>query len=187
MNAAVRWFLVVVLLFAGLFFVVPWTLPGEWRAEAERLVPARPGAVAALVGDLHRWPEWSPWVATGDRTAAWEVQGSGREPGDVLEWRARGDAGPGRLRLTAGGPAAGFVEYEVTLGEDWIRSRGRLAWEEAPGGTRVRWTDGGPVRGPAVYRWFAGALSRAVEQEQGRALDRLAALAAAAGEEPGSG
>jgi len=179
MNAAIRWFLIVAGLFVGLFFVAPLALPREWQAEAERVVPAPPAAVAALVGDLHRWPEWAPWGPARDPELSWEVAGSGREPGDVLHWSGR-ELGAGRLTLVAGGPGSGFVEYELAVAGAGLRSRGRIAWSLAPEGTRVHWRDGGPVQGPAVYRWFGGTLARAVTKEQAVALERLAARAAAA-------
>jgi hypothetical protein len=149
------------------FLVVGLILPGDWAAERERLISAPPGAVAPLVTDLARWPEWS---------AMGQVEGELSDPssgaGATLSWDDP-QWGQGVFTLTAVEENA--VAYEVRVEDGSLRTRGRLTFTPEGGGTRVVWREEGDFGRNPLLAWFALGMDRLQGTELEKGLDALAA------------
>ena len=57
----VKWVLIVVAVLVALVVLIGLMLSPAYRVERSVVVDATPAQVHALVGDLARWEEWTPW------------------------------------------------------------------------------------------------------------------------------
>jgi hypothetical protein len=157
------------------------------RVERSILVEAPPEAVLAQVVDLRRWADWSPWMGTGARTQ--RTYGGPRSGlGSTYFWRDAGDAGTGRVTVTAA--AANRVEVELQLDAPRAISTDlelRVAVEGK--GTRVTWImNGDPgIEGASLEAGLARlkAVSEGQAQKHGGRVipDARAARRVSSGEE----
>jgi hypothetical protein len=123
--------------------VVGFLLPTEYEIEERVTIQADAAKIHALVGDLQRWPEWSPWeemdpsivTTLGEKTTG---------VGASQTWTA--DSGDGELTFTACDPATG-VEYDMAfiMGDTRAPATGALKYAPAGDGTEVVWTMQGDV------------------------------------------
>ena len=123
--------------------------PERYEVVREATIAAPAVEVHPWVEDLRRWPEWSLWSSEHDPSL--ELTYAGPERGvDAREsWTSR--RGPGSLVITASDPAKG-VWYDLVFGQGGgaVHSKGVLQYERVEGGTRVRWTAAGELRGPVA-------------------------------------
>lgn len=157
-------------------YIYAFTLPDSWVVEEERVVDEPPERVWALVGDLERWDEWSPWNPDRDSTFEATVEDGGKR----LRWTAE-KLGEGRLEVTRSKEEEQF-EYRL-----WFAGRdkptiGAITLKPVESGkTRVRWVDRGDVSGNPLLRLLVGTVRDQLEDDIERALVRLDALAGTGG------
>jgi hypothetical protein len=137
MRIVVIILLVLVLLLAAVLMVGGMLLDKDYALERSVIVAAPPEAIHALVGDLSRWEEWTPWKAH-DKTVAVTLGAQTTGVGASQTWTAK--EGDGELTFTKWDPKTG-VEYDMAFLADGDRlaSKGALVYEPAEGGTRVTW------------------------------------------------
>jgi hypothetical protein len=151
-------------------------LADEWRVESERLVPAAPAAVAALVGDFATWERWAAANVNLGAPTTRTIEGAPGAVGHRIVWQ--GPRGRSVLELTA--VTAGGVDYSFANeivgaeGAPAMHGGGAVRWRESPGGTLVTWTDHG-VWGNLAGRWIGwfGALQHRMRQVQSASLEGL--------------
>lgn len=130
---------VVVLGFAAYVAI----LPGEFRVVRSGKIGAPPDKVFALVNDLHKWDDWSPWAKL-DPNAKNGFEGPDAGPGASFNWDGNDEVGAGkmtiveskasefvRLKLEFTRPMAGTNDTEFTFKPD------------NAGGTLVTWSNSG--------------------------------------------
>lgn len=137
--------------------------PSHYRVERSAVVKAAPQAVYAIVSDLGRWDDWSPWTAL-DPSVKKEVAGAPGAPGASYHWSGNDQVGEGRMTLLeASAPAR--VAYRL----EFLRPRQSAARTEfalAPdgAGTRVSWSMAGDLGYAeklfALFFDFEAAISR---------------------------
>lgn len=139
----------------ALLVVVGLVAPKDYAVAESITVRAPPDHVHRYVGDLRRWPEWTPWqehdptiVTTyGERTAG---------VGASQSWA--GKDGEGELTLTRSDPNSG-IAYQMAFIMDQTRipASGALAYTPTDGGTEVTWTMEGSWKGavpPVLDGWM---------------------------------
>lgn len=72
--------------------------PKEYRLERSVVTTANPGAVYAVMCDLNRFKDWSPFVKL-DPNAKVTVDGPACAPGQVYTWDGNDDAGAGKMTI----------------------------------------------------------------------------------------
>jgi hypothetical protein len=75
------------------------TRPPTFRIERSLVVNAPPAAIAPLITDFHRWPEWSPYE-NRDRKMKRTYGGSPSGAHAVYEWSGNSAVGAGRMEIS---------------------------------------------------------------------------------------
>lgn len=142
-----KWLLILAALplaAAGIVLGVGWLLPREHVAHGERVVPAPPAAVAAMVRDVEAQPSWR-----GNLRSIEVIERS--ESG--LRYVERSTDGTITFAMTEQAPDRRFVsridDPGLPFGGQWT-----IAIEPAGQGSRIRIEERGFV-GNVVYRFFA--------------------------------
>lgn len=79
------------------------TRPGPYHVERMVTTHATPSTVFAIVNDLNRYHEWSPWQRL-DPAMRSTVAGSGPGVGSSYSWEGNNDVGEGRMSITESVP-----------------------------------------------------------------------------------
>ena len=132
----------VLVLVAGAL-VVASTRPDSFRIERTILVKAPPEAPYALVQDLHRWTEWSPWEGVDPamkRTYGGPAIGVGASYG----WEGTAKVGSGRMEITEAAPGAKLVLKLDFFTPMEAHNTAEFTFVREGAGTRVTWAMFGP-------------------------------------------
>ncbi len=113
------------------------TRPDDFRLERSIQIAASDTALLALIDDLHRWSEWSPWDKL-DPTMKRGYDGPARGVGAIYTWDGTGKVGAGRMEVSA------VSATSVTIQLDFMRPFKAsnvtvFTLEPAGDGTKVTW------------------------------------------------
>jgi hypothetical protein len=118
------------------------TKPSELFVERQATISATPSVVYALINDLHRFNEWSPWAKRDpEMTTSFEGPSSG--VGASYSWRGNRDVGVGRLTITDA-----LIDSKVGMRLEFIEpfaATNQVQFSLTPSaeGTRVTWAMSG--------------------------------------------
>ena len=163
--------LVLVLLFAAVFVIGGMMLDKSYELERSIVIAAPPAAIHALVGDLRRWDDWTPWKDHDDSVmVTLGAQSTG--VGASQTWTSKD--GDGELTFTKWDPKTG-IEYDMAFFADGDRlpSKGVVMYEAAEGGTRVTWSMHGSMDMAIVGGYFATMMDSAVGPMFEQGLEKL--------------
>ena len=93
---------IAVLLVAILVYAT--TRPGSFLVQRGISIKAPPEKVYAILGDFHRWQEWSPWERLDPalkRTYSGQPSGTGA----VYAWEGNNKVGAGRMEIMQAAPS----------------------------------------------------------------------------------
>jgi uncharacterized protein YndB with AHSA1/START domain len=93
--------LVVVL---AVFAVVVSRQPGDFKVSRSAVVNAPPAKVFAIVNDMHRWNDWSPW-AKMDPAMKVTFEGPASGVGASESWSGSSKVGQGKMTITESKPS----------------------------------------------------------------------------------
>ena len=126
--------------------ILGWILPDHWSVEEQVLVESDPAPIYAILEDVGRWPEWIEFNPPGGKyEASFQVRGSERGAGAVLEWSSEDPGiGNGSFTLTKVDPATG-VHYDVFIERGSLRGQGSITFATTDSGTVVTWQDRGEL------------------------------------------
>lgn len=134
-------------------------------------VEAPPDVVFALVADLRRFSEWSPWPETD-----FVYTGPAEGVGQSLRWDAPiAGIGTGSLTIDAIEPET-TVDIARSTSDHGLAQTG-FRIEETDEGSNVTWSYTTDLGFNPVSRYFGGELDGIVGPELETGLDRLKALA----------
>jgi hypothetical protein len=124
--------LVVIIAAVGFF------APTEYDLARSVTIDAPPAAVHAYVGDLAKWPEWSPWEAN-DPSVKTTLGAQTTGVGATQTWTS--ESGDGELIFTACDPDTG-VTYDMTfiMEETRAPATATMSYKVVDGGTEVTWS-----------------------------------------------
>ncbi len=133
-----------------LVIAIGFALPSSYTISRAVTINAAPARIHALVNDLERWPDWTPWakadpslvVTFGDIT-----QGVGAHQ----SWT--GNSGGGELTITRSDPDWG-VGYDMSLDDGKYKSQATLEYKRAGSATEVVWTMSGENGNNPFTRYF---------------------------------
>lgn len=147
MNARILQGLAALTLLLGGVLIAGALQRGEVHVERSAHVDASTEAVYAVLHDLHRFEEWSPWAKLDPDLQA-EVQGGARSGlGAKYTWIGNDEVGSGTMTIVDATPHR-RLEAELLFVQPW-QSRSRLVWSLAPDadGCRVTWVLQGNTEG----------------------------------------
>jgi hypothetical protein len=131
--------------------------------------------VFAVVNDLTRWSEWSPW-ARMDPGAVNTLSGPHAGVGATLEWKGK-KSGAGRMEMVESAPSE-----RVRVRLDFhapFKATHEIHWTLAPrpgGGTRMTWTMTGERPWPLVLLAGLLRLDKTMEGQFDEGLGYLKSL-----------
>ena len=140
MVKVLKWFAIVLGVLLLAFVITGFLLPSSYSLERSVLIHASPEQIHQLVGDLRRWPEWSPWEEM-DPSIETTYGSSTTGVGASQTWT--GDSGGGELTFTQSDPLSG-IEYEMSFDGAFF-STGVVRYEVIPTGTQVTWSMSGEM------------------------------------------
>lgn len=167
--------LVVTLL--TIFFVGAWLLPGQVGLERSIRIERPPAQVFAVLEDLDRFNEWSPWYRHEPDAEYWR-SGPERGPGAALNWRGE-RLGEGSMTIISQQPSEA-IDTEVRFGgqPDPALANYRLQALD-PDATQVTWTFSARMAWPTA-RWFGLLLPRYIGADYQDGLASLKTVVEAA-------
>jgi effector-binding domain-containing protein/uncharacterized protein YndB with AHSA1/START domain len=147
-------------------------LPSTGHVERETTIDAPAATVFALITDVRRLQEWSPWIAS-DPNAEPQFSGPGRGAGATIRWNSP-ISGSGSQTIVESIP----VERVVTELNSWREgARSTFTLDTAEGGTRVRWTFDADFGIDLVARYRRPILAGRVGQSYEKGLANLKSMA----------
>jgi hypothetical protein len=170
-----KWIVIGMLVLLATLVVVGFLLPSGYRVERSIVIDADREHVHALVSDLRRWPEWTPWQEI-DPTIRTVYGEKTTGVGAHQVWS--GESGGGELTFIRCDPDTGIV-YEMHFGEDRNRSLSSIEYEAVPEGTRVTWAMAGDFGLNLAGRYVGLMMDRMVGGMFEDGLRRLKARAEA--------
>lgn len=135
---------------ALIFLVVGLLLPSKYSVERSSSIDAGPEHIHELVGELKRWPEWTPWLED-DPTIKVSTSDQTNGVGAHQSWI--GESGSGELTITASSPQQG-IEYDLSFDDGAFQSKARLVYANENDATTVTWVMSGDVGMNIIGRYF---------------------------------
>lgn len=156
---------ILLLLIIGVGFL----LPTDYSLESSVDISATPEEIHVFVGDLEKWPEWSPWEETDESivTTTGEITTG---VGATQTWTS--DSGDGELTITRSDPATG-IAYDMAFIMEGTRAPATSQVTYKPNGetTTVTWSMQGdvsafapPVIGGYMTLFMKGAITGMFDQ-----------------------
>jgi uncharacterized protein YndB with AHSA1/START domain/effector-binding domain-containing protein len=166
--------LALLLLLAAIFFLGSFLLPDRAGVSRSVTIDRPPAQVFAVVNDLSRFNEWSPWHPL-DPDASYRFEGPDSGPGATMHWQGKAEVGAGTLRIVDS-QAPSRVATEVAF-EGFGEPADALILIEpaATGGSTVTWQFDVALTGPTA-RWFGLWLPGALGRDYEDGLARLKAV-----------
>ncbi len=137
---------VAVLVFgiAGLVLYATMTQPDTFRVERAMTIKAPAEKIFAIVTDLRRGVEWSPYEKK-DPAMKKTFSGPATGPGSQLAWDGNSDVGAGTLTIAdAKAPSKVVLKLDMTRP---MEGHNTIEYDLAPesGGTKMTWSMHGPM------------------------------------------
>ncbi len=118
------------------------TRPAEFSVQRSATLPAPAEAAFAVVNDLHRWEEWSPWAKL-DPQQKTTYSGAESGTGAITEWVGNDQVGEGRMTIEES-KANELVRIKLEFIKPFAStSTTTFAFKPTEGGTEVTWTMAG--------------------------------------------
>jgi hypothetical protein len=140
MLKVVKWLAIVLGVLVLAFIITGFLLPSSYAFQRSVVISASPQQIHEFVGDLQRWPEWTPWY---EMEPSIETTYGPTTTGVGASQTWTGESGGGDLMLTQSDPFTG-IEYEMSF-DGAFPSDGTIRYEVTPGGTQVTWGMQGEV------------------------------------------
>lgn len=118
-------------------------LPSEFRVERSAKIGAPPEKVFALVNDLHKWNDWSPWAKL-DPNAKNGFEGPDAGVGASFNWDGNDEVGAGKMSVVESKPNELVrLKLEFTRPMQGSNDTTFTFKPDNAGGTLVTWTNSG--------------------------------------------
>jgi len=181
MLTVLKWLFYLIAAVALIIVGGSFLLPAQAVVTRSTEIAAPPDKVFAIVGDLRRFNEFSPW-ADLDPNIAYTFEGPESGLGQQMNWSSENaDVGSGSQTITRYEPP-NFVETQLDFG---MRGKPVASFDLVPSttGTNVTWTFRSNLEGiPA--KWFGLMFDRWIGRDYEKGLAKLKAVAERPAPEP---
>ena len=155
MRRLVKWMLVAILLLGVGFIAGAYALPDAIVVQRSTVIAAMPDQVFAIIGDLRRGREFSPWAEI-DPDTQYTFEGAEFGVGQKMSWRStHPDVGVGSMTVTEYDPVR-HMAAGLDLGD---MGKATTYFDLAPEGTgtKVTWGFSAALQNP-LERWMCALL-----------------------------
>jgi uncharacterized protein YndB with AHSA1/START domain len=169
-----KWLFYLIVTVAIIVLGGSFLLPSEAVVTRSTEIAAPPEKVFAIVGDLHRLQEYSPWAEL-DPDAKYTYEGPATGIGQKVSWASGNvNVGSGSQTITEYDPPK-HVASELDFGP---MGKAVAAWDLEPSGagTKATWSFRSKLDGIAP-RWFGLMFDRWIGPDYERGLAKLKAAA----------
>jgi uncharacterized protein YndB with AHSA1/START domain len=174
MLTALKWLFYLIAAIALIVVGGSFLLPAQAVVTRSIEIAAPPDKVFAIVGDLRRFNEFSPW-ADLDPNIKYTFEGPESGVGQKMNWTSdNADVGSGSQTITKSEPP-NFVESALDFG---MRGKSVVTWDLVPSttGTKATWGFKADLDGiPA--KWFGLMFDRWIGADYEKGLAKLKAVA----------
>ncbi|MDQ2703735.1 MAG: SRPBCC family protein [Pseudomonadota bacterium] len=176
MLAVLKWLFYLIAAIALIVVVGSFFLPAQAMVSRSTDIAAPPEKIFAIVGDLRRFNEFSPWAEL-DPGTKYTFEGPVSGIGQQMNWTSQNtDIGSGSQTIVAHEPP-NFVETQLDFGTRG-KSVARFDLVPSTSGTNVTWTFSSDLDGiPA--KWFGLTLDRRIGADYEKGLFKLKTIAEA--------
>jgi uncharacterized protein YndB with AHSA1/START domain len=174
MLKLLKWLFYLVVTIAVLIVAGSFVLPGEAVVTRSTEIAAPPEKVFAIAGDLHRFPEFSPW-ADLDPNIKYTLDNPAPGVGQKMSWVSdNAKVGSGSQTITEYDPPK-HLAAELDLGP---MGKPLATWDLEPSGTgtKATWGFKSKLDGIAA-RWFGLMFDRWIGADYEKGLAKLKAVA----------
>lgn len=174
MLKLLKWLFYLVVTVAIIVLAGSFLLPSEAVVTRSTEIEAPPEKVFAIVGDLKRFQEYSPW-ADLDPDSTYGFEGPPGGVGQTMSWSSQNpDVGSGSQTITEYDPPR-HVGLQLDFGR---MGRPTAAWDLEPSGagTKATWSFRARLDGIAA-RWFGLMFDRWIGTDYEKGLAKLKAAA----------
>ncbi len=169
-----RWIIYLAAAFAIVVVGGSFLLPAQAVVTRSTEIAAPPAKVFAIVGDLRRFREFSPW-ADLDPNIDYKFEGTESGLGQIMRWSSNNpEIGTGTQTIIDYDPP-NYLALAVNLGS---MGRSVASWDIVPSntGTRVTWGFKSKLKGiPA--KWFGLMFDRRIGDDYEKGLAKLKEVA----------
>lgn len=157
----------------GALLLVAAVLPSSYAVSKSIVIARTPLEVHGKVADLNHYKDWNPWQKT-DPSASSTITGQPDTVGHRYGWNGK-KVGEGSLTLRKSDPGRA-LEFDLEFIRPFkSRANDLWAFEPATDGTRVTWSNNGPLPYP-MARLFGPILKGQLEKQFEAGLSDLKAL-----------
>jgi uncharacterized protein YndB with AHSA1/START domain len=172
-------FIIVGIIVVGALGVVLYatmTQPDTFRVERAMTINAPAEKIFAIVTDLRRGAEWSPYEKK-DLAMKKTFSGPATGPGSQLAWDGNSDVGAGTLTIAdAKAPSRVVLKLDMTRP---MEGHNTIEYDLAPesGGTKMTWSMHGPMNIVSKVMCTFMSLDKMVGKDFEQGLQNLKAIA----------
>jgi uncharacterized protein YndB with AHSA1/START domain len=172
-------FIIVGIIVVGALGVVLYALatqPNTFRVERAMTINAPAEKIFAIVTDLRRGAEWSPYEKK-DLAMKKTFSGPATGPGSQLAWDGNSDVGAGTLTIAdAKAPSRVVLKLDMTRP---MEGHNTIEYDLAPesGGTKMTWSMHGPMNIVSKVMCTFMSLDKMVGKDFEQGLQNLKAIA----------
>jgi uncharacterized protein YndB with AHSA1/START domain len=159
----------------GAAYAYALTLPDKWEIEHSRVINAPAQALYDKVANFRSWATWTTWGPEQDPTVKNVYEGAESGQGARMSWKGE-KLGVGRMEFIKADPGRS-LDYHLWFNDEVTPGGGQFRFEPVANGTKVTWTGGGPMSGPAVMRLMVPMIESMVMKDFEAGLSNLAKLA----------
>lgn len=169
-----KWIFYLVAAVALVVVVGSFLLPAQAVVSRSIEIAAPPDKVFAIVGDLRRFDEFSPW-ADRDPNIAYSFEGTESGLGQIMRWSSDNpDVGSGSQRIIEYDPP-NYAELALDFG---TMGRAIASWDLVPSetGTTATWGFRSDLKG-IPEKWFGLMFDRWIGPDYEKGLAKLKTVA----------
>jgi hypothetical protein len=169
----VKWLVALVAVLLGLFFLITFFLPQDYKVERTIVMEAPAALVYSQVTDLEVWQDWSPWYEL-DPDMELEYGEIKSGPGATYSWKSD-IAGNGSMAIIEVVPLE-VVRFQIIFeGYEDLPSYSAIQIDALEGGSRssVSWSFEGTVGDNFFARWMTVLADKFVGPSYEKGLEVL--------------
>ena len=154
------------------------TRPNSFSVSRSIVINAPAAKAFAVVNDLHRWDDWSPW-SKRDPQMKKTFGGAASGVGATYAWEGNKEVGVGHQTIVESRPDS-LVRIDLVF-EKPFAGQNTVDFSFAPegAGTKVTWTMNGPSNFISKFFILTGMMDKMIGKDFDEGLQKLKALAEA--------
>ena len=138
-------FIKIIIILIALFVIGSFVLPTDYTVSRSIVINGDRSQVHEFVGDLDKWPAWSPWEKADSSIIVYPGDSSSGM-GASQTWK--GDSGSGYLVFTDTSEEDG-IKYDL-LFDDRDKAKAVISYSGSEGATQVTWSMKGDMENSMI-------------------------------------